>query len=106
VLETRQPTTINKDASGFHTESSARIQEDKESWTYVTDNGSFHFAEVLGDKGTYEAVLLLEENYHNENTLESSGCVAKPRLGHGQWRIPRNGSYGGLSMRKPIRERY
>jgi len=39
----------------------------------VTNNSSFQFVEVLGDKGIYEAVLLLEENYHNENTPEIEG---------------------------------
>jgi|SRR5277367_57915 len=53
---------------GFHTTSLAYVRDDKDSSTYVTENGSFHYNEVLGDKGTYEAVLLLEENYHNENT--------------------------------------
>lgn len=40
----------------------------KDAWTYVTENRSFRFAEVLGDQGNYEAVLLLEETYHNERT--------------------------------------
>src|SRR5215475_14369584 len=62
------PGVSTKSFSGFHTASTAYIREDKDSWSYVTDNSSFHFTEVLGDKGTYEAVLLLEENYHNENT--------------------------------------
>jgi hypothetical protein len=57
-----------RDSLGFHTTSSAYVREDKGSWTYVTENGSFHYKEVLGDKGTYEAALLLEEKYHNENT--------------------------------------
>jgi len=56
------------DSSDFHTQSIAYVRQDKDSWTYVTDNSSFHFTEVLGDKGTYDAALLLEENYHNENT--------------------------------------
>jgi hypothetical protein len=60
--------TPTGDSLGFHTTSLAYVREDKDSWTYVTENGSFHYNEVLGDKGTYEAVLLLEENYHNENT--------------------------------------
>jgi len=60
--------TSTKSAPGFHTESSAYIREEKNSWTYVTNNSSFQFAEVLGDKGIYEAVLLLEESYRNENT--------------------------------------
>jgi hypothetical protein len=59
-------TTRNK--PGNQTESSAYIVDELKSRTYVTDNGSFHFVEVLGDKGDYEAVLLLEEHYRNENT--------------------------------------
>ena len=54
--------------SEFRTESFASIREEKNAWTYVTDNASFHFDEVLGDQGAYEAVLLLEEHYHNEST--------------------------------------
>jgi hypothetical protein len=60
--------TPTRDPLGFHTTSSAYVREDKDSRTYVTENGSFHWTEVLGDKGTFDAVLLLEENYHNENT--------------------------------------
>jgi hypothetical protein len=60
--------TPTGDSLGFHTTSLAYVREDKDSWTYVTENGSFHYNEVLGDKGIYEAVLLLEEKYHNENT--------------------------------------
>jgi hypothetical protein len=40
----------------------------KDGTTYVTENSSFRFEEVLGDTGNYEAVLLLEETYHNERT--------------------------------------
>jgi hypothetical protein len=43
------------------------MRDEKESRTYVTDNRSFNFVEALGDQGTYEAVLLLEEDYRNEN---------------------------------------
>src|SRR5258707_701738 len=67
------PETATKSGPGFHTESSAFIRQEKDSWTYVTNNSSFQFIEVLGDKGIYEAVLLLEENYHNENTPEIEG---------------------------------
>jgi hypothetical protein len=59
-------TTRNK--PGYQTGSSAYIVDELKSRTYVTDNGSFHFVEVLGDKGDYEAVLLLEEHSRNENT--------------------------------------
>src|SRR5271155_1811015 len=65
---TANPEIGIKSVPGFHTESLAYIREEKDSWTYVTNNSSFQFVDVLGDKGIYEAVLLLEENYHNENT--------------------------------------
>jgi hypothetical protein len=52
----------------FQAESSAYVIEGKNAWTFVTENRLFRFAEVLGDKGTYEALLLLEETYHNERT--------------------------------------
>jgi hypothetical protein len=64
-------TTENK--PGQRTESSAYIVDELKSRTYITDNGSFHFVEVLGDKGDYEAVLLLEEHYRNENTAGIEG---------------------------------
>jgi hypothetical protein len=52
----------------FRAESSAYVIEGKNAWTFVTENRSFRFKEVLGDKGTYDALLLLEETYHNERT--------------------------------------
>jgi hypothetical protein len=39
--------TPTGDSLGFHTSSSAYVREDKDSWTYVTENGSFHYTEVL-----------------------------------------------------------
>lgn len=57
----------------YKAESSAYVVERKEGWTFVTDNSSFRFAEVLGDKGNYEALLLLEETYHNEHTDSIEG---------------------------------
>jgi hypothetical protein len=62
-----------KDSSDFHAESSARIREEKDSQTYVTNNTSFDFVEALGDGGTYEALLLLEQEYRNENTPPIEG---------------------------------
>ena len=59
---------------GFHAESTALVRDDKDSRTYVTDNRSFNFIEALGDGGTYEAVLLLEEDYRNENTPGIEGA--------------------------------
>ena len=55
-------------APPYKAESSAYVIQGKDAWTYVTDNRSFRFVEVLGDKGDYEALLLLEEVYHNEHT--------------------------------------
>ena len=62
------PGITKQDAPPFRTESSAHIVEGENSRTYVTENSSFQFIEVLGDTGDYEAVLLLEGSYHNENT--------------------------------------
>jgi hypothetical protein len=31
----------------------------KDAWTFVTENRSFRFEQVLGDEGTYEALLRL-----------------------------------------------
>ncbi len=42
--------------------------DEKDARTFVTENRSFRFAEILGDEGVYEALLLLEETYHNERT--------------------------------------
>jgi len=60
--------TEKKAVSPYRAESSAYIVQGKDAWTYVTENRSFRFAEVLDDAGNYEAPLLLEETYHNERT--------------------------------------
>lgn len=57
-----------KAVPSYRAESSAYAIDGKDGWTYVTENRSFRFVEVLGDDGNYEAVLLLEETYHNEHT--------------------------------------
>jgi hypothetical protein len=57
-----------KTAPTYRAESSAYVIEGKDAWTYVTENRSFRFEEVLGDSGDYEAVILLEQTYHNERT--------------------------------------
>jgi hypothetical protein len=62
------PARTRGDAPPFHTESTAYVRHEKDTWTYVTENSSFHFTQVLGDKGAYEPPLLIEESYHNENT--------------------------------------
>lgn len=61
-------TANQKTSSTYKAESSAYVIEGQDAWTYVTENRSFRFEEVLGDTGNYEAVLLLEETYHNERT--------------------------------------
>lgn len=63
-----QPNVERKSTPSYRAESSAFVIEGKEHWTYVTENRSFRFEEVLGDTGNYEAVLLFEETYHNERT--------------------------------------
>lgn len=65
--------TEKKSAVPYKAESSAYIVQGKDAWTYVTENRSFRFAEVLGDTGNYEAPLLLEETYHNERTDSGEG---------------------------------
>lgn len=60
--------TSQKIQPTYRAESSAYVAEGKDAWTYVTENRSFRFEEVLGDSGNYEAVLLLEQTYHNERT--------------------------------------
>jgi hypothetical protein len=57
-----------KTDSPYRAESSAHVIEGKDAWTFVTENRSFRFEQVLGDDGTYGALLLLEETYHNERT--------------------------------------
>jgi len=60
--------TEKKTVPSYRAESSAYVVRGKDAWTYVTENRSFRFAEVVGDTGNYEAVLLLEEAYRNERT--------------------------------------
>lgn len=60
--------TGKKNAPPYRAESSAYVIKGKNRTTYVTENRSFRFEEVLGDNGNYEAVLLLEETYRNERT--------------------------------------
>jgi hypothetical protein len=62
------PSIEQKITSPYRSQSSAHIIKHKDSWTYVTENRSFRFDEVLGDTGEYQALLLLEETYHNERT--------------------------------------
>lgn len=67
-LQTIDTGTENKTVAPYRAESSAYVRQSKDAWTYVTENRSFRFAEVLGDNGNYEALLLIEESFHNEHT--------------------------------------
>ena len=69
--------TEKKTESPYRAESSAYAIHGKDGWTFITENRSFRFAEVLGDNGNYEAVLLLEETYHNERTDFLEGVRGK-----------------------------
>jgi hypothetical protein len=66
-----------KTSPTYKAESSAYVIEGQDAWTYVTENRSFRFEEVLGDTGNYEAMLLLEETYHNERTPGIEGTRGK-----------------------------
>lgn len=72
-----QPSVEQKAAPVYRVESSAYVIEGKDAWTYVTENRSFRFEEVLGDTGNYETLLLLEETYHNERTPGKDGTNGK-----------------------------
>ena len=53
----------------YRAESSAFVIRGKDAWTFITENRSFVFHEVLSDDGSnYKALLLLEESFHNERT--------------------------------------
>jgi hypothetical protein len=83
--------TEKKTVPPYRAESSAYVVQGKDAWTYVTENRSFRFAEVLGDDGNYEAVLLLEETYHNERTdglegVRGNATVKAWTLAHGRQR--------------------
>ena len=61
--------TEKRPAPHYRAESSVYVIDGKDTTTYVTENRSFRFADVLGDEGkNYELGLLLEETYHNEHT--------------------------------------
>jgi len=72
-----QPTAEQKTTPPYRAESSAYVIDGKDAWTYVTENRSFRFEEVLGDTGNYETLLLLEETYHNERTPGIEGTNGK-----------------------------
>jgi hypothetical protein len=68
-----------KTSPTYRAESSAYVIEAQDAWTYVTENRSFRFEEVLGD-GNYEAVILLEQTYHNERTDGLEGTRGTVRV--------------------------
>jgi hypothetical protein len=96
--------TEKKPVSPYRAESLAYVVKSKDAWTYVTENRSFRFAEVLGDEGNYEAVLLLEETYHNERTDGLEGVrgsatvkawtMQRGRMRQLRWAIKENGNEG------------
>jgi hypothetical protein len=83
--------TEKKTAPPYRAESSAYVVRGKDAWTYVTENRSFRFAEVLGDTGDYEAVLLLEETYHNERTDGIEGMQGNATVK--AWTVKRDGEH-------------
>ena len=76
-LQNTQPSVEQKTTPQYRAESSAYVIKGKDAWTYVTENRSFRFEEVLGDTRSYEAVLLLEETYHNERTPGLEGAYGR-----------------------------
>ena len=81
--------TEKKAVPWYRAESSAYVVRGKDAWTYLTENRSFRFAEVLGDTGNYEAVLLLEEAYRNERTDGVEGVQGHATVK--AWTVKRDG---------------
>lgn len=65
--------TVKKTVSPYRAESSAHVIWGKDVWTYITENRSFRFVEVLNDEGQEADLLLLEETYHNERRADEEG---------------------------------
>ena len=66
-FQTTGPSKAKKTVPQYRAESSAYVTQGKDWTTYVTQNRSFRFVDVLSDPGdNYEAALLLEETYLNE----------------------------------------
>ena len=108
-LQATESDVEKKTAPSYRAESSAYVIRSKNAWTFVTDNRSFRFAEVLGDDGGYAALLLLEETYHNEHTDGIEGVSGKATvkawtLVHGRpreprWTIQQPGNQGDIEDR-------
>lgn len=100
--------TEKKPAPAYRAESSAYVVMGKDASTYVTENRSFRFAEILGDDGIYEDVLLLEETYHNEHTdgmdeVRGNATVKAWTMQGGhqgelRWTFKENGNEGGVAV--------
>jgi len=91
-----QPSVEQKTTPPYRAESSAYVIEGKDAWTYVTENRSFRFEEVLGDTGNYETLLLLEETFYNERTPGIEARMERLRLTPGLRKMDSNASYAGL----------
>lgn len=101
--------TTKKRVPSYRAESSAYVLKRKEAWTFVTENRSFRFVDVLGNEGNYEAELLLEESYHNERTDGIEGMrgraivrawtLARGRQSELRWTFQENGNEGMVQDR-------
>lgn len=101
--------TVKKRSPSYKAESSAYILKRKEAWTFVTENRSFQFVDVLGNEGGYEAQLLLEERYHNEHTDGIEGVqgrvtvkawtLVRGRQRGLRWTFQENGNEGTVQDR-------
>ncbi|HEX9223237.1 MAG TPA: hypothetical protein VF860_07895 [Candidatus Acidoferrales bacterium] len=80
-LQTTYRGTEKKTVTPYRAESSAHVIQGKEGWTFVTENRSFRFVELLDDLGNpggdQAALLLLEETYRNERTDFIEGVRGK-----------------------------
>src|SRR5882762_5239335 len=85
---------VRKPTATYQTKSLAYVTEDKSAWTFVTENQSFRFVELLNDRGSDYTRLLLEEAYHNERredveNVRGSATVRAWTLVPGRPRKPR-----------------
>jgi hypothetical protein len=109
-LQKADSPTNNQTNPKYHAESSAYVIRGKDGPTYVTENRSFRFAEVLGDKGEYEAILLLEETFKNERTegiegVRGTGTVKAWTLGPNQERN-RRWTFQATANEGEVRDRF
>lgn len=102
---------VKRTSPSYRAESSAYVIRGKDAWTYVTENRSFRFNEVLGDNGAnYQALLLLEESFHNERRTDGvegvegkatvKGWTLEPnRPRQLRWTIQETGNEGAIQDR-------